>query len=479
MWLTAATLLAALALGGQTWRTSEADIALQLVCLPLLGCAIWRLPRRRFTGYARAACAIAVAMIALPVLQLIVLPAEIWTELPGRAVVERGFTSIDAPLPPLPISLEPSITRGVALSLLPALAVFLSVLSLDFHARRRLVFLVIGFAFVSILIGLAQIQSGADEVVALRATGHSAVGLFANRNHLAALLYGAMPLTAACAVGWMLDRPQSGRRGAALFTLIYACLLLGDAMTRSRAGLALGCAATVACLALAWSSSRRAGGVGPRGMLIGGAIAGFILVANFALLGVMQRLESEVSDDYRFTIYHYGVRAMADFFPAGAGFGSFAAVYEMYEPVSAIRSVYANNAHNDWLELLIEGGAPAAAIAVAFVVWLTVGAAQSWSRRMRRGSALDAALQRAATILLALLLLHSIVDYPLRSTALMTLFALASGLLVHPLEGRRVATPEDSKRRRSGRPHSARHSAGGDNDHASGERAAPSASPAG
>lgn len=435
-WLTAATLLSSMLLGGATWRTSEMDIAAQLLSLPLLAYALWRLPRSHLSLVAGGGLFLAFGAFVLPLLQLIPLPPDVLRELPGREIIYRSFEAAGVKPGWMPLSLEPASTRAVALAMIPALAVFLSSLQLGFRGRRHLCFLVVGFAFVSVLIALLQVQLGHEQVIGLHADGNSAIGFFANRNHLAALLYAALPIAAACAIGWLVDRRSSGWVGSLLFMLLFACLLLGVAMTRSRAGLALAGIGCAASLALAWSFAARYTMVHPSRFVWVGLVLGAGLILNFSLIGILERLETDVSDDYRFVIARYTGAAVFDFFPAGAGFGTFTPVYQIYEPASELMGVYANRAHNDWLELVLEGGAPAAILIAAAVLWWILGLKRCWGRNPHNRSGLDAALQCAATVVIGLLLLHSMVDYPLRSTAIQVIFALAAAMLLRPAASR-------------------------------------------
>ena len=70
---------------------------------------------------------------------------------------------------------------------------------------------------------------------------------------------------------------------------------------------------------------------------------------------------------------------------------------------------------------------------VVFFVWLTRSSFRAWRSGQGGTDALDTALARAASIVVVLLMLHSIVDYPLRTTATMVVFALACALLIRPI----------------------------------------------
>ena len=85
------------------------------------------------------------AVVLVPVLQLVPLPPQVWTILPGRAEVAEAYKAAGMSLPFLPISLEPLTTLRSLLSLLPAIAVFLGVFSLREEAELRWVLLLIFF----------------------------------------------------------------------------------------------------------------------------------------------------------------------------------------------------------------------------------------------------------------------------------------------------------------------------------------------
>src|SRR5262249_40870903 len=68
-----------------------------------------------------------------------------------------------------------------------------------------------------------------------------------------------------------------------------------------------------------------------------------------------------------------------------------------------------------------------------FIVWLLLRADEIWrSPPLNEASELDWTLARAATIIVALLIAHSFVDYPLRTGGIMAIMAFACGLLIDP-----------------------------------------------
>ncbi len=83
--------------------------------------------------------------------------------------------------------------------MLPALAVFLGTLSLDWSERRRLTLVAIALGVLGAFVGLTQVSQGPFSALRFFETAHKseAVGFFVNRNHFAALLYCLLLLVTA------------------------------------------------------------------------------------------------------------------------------------------------------------------------------------------------------------------------------------------------------------------------------------------
>src|SRR5262245_53182448 len=119
----------ALICGGGTRQGLLSDALAQIVSLPLLAVAFSKL-RLADPSELRPALVLVFAVVLVPCLQLIPLPPQVWTILPGRAEVAEAYKAAGMSLPVLPMSLEPLTTLRSLLSLLPAIAVFLGVLCL-------------------------------------------------------------------------------------------------------------------------------------------------------------------------------------------------------------------------------------------------------------------------------------------------------------------------------------------------------------
>ncbi len=88
--------------------------------------------------------------------------------------------------------------------------------------------------------------------------------------------------------------------------------------------------------------------------------------------------------------------------------------------------IYFNHAHNDYLELWLETGLAGAALFAAVRRLVRLARLLIWRRRIAAGGS---SLAAACTLLVALLLAHSTVDYPLRTETIAVLFAFACGAI--------------------------------------------------
>lgn len=408
-WLAPALVLCALALGGSSSGGIWLNLALQLLAAILL---CWLLAARVPLPVPRALLLLFGAAVALPILQLIPLPPSLWTLMPMREPVAEAFALAGIALPWLPLSLDPDATMAVLAALLvpsAGLAVF-AVTSR--RGLRRALWALTGAAIASMLLGLAQQLAGEGTVLqpyALTNPG-KATGLFANRNHLATLLVMAIP----CAV--LLSSGQNKHlRSAAL----VAALAGGVVLTGSKAGMGLALVATA--VSFAWITAPARAHAAWLALLGAGAILG-------AAGGLWLALTADApppggEEQQRPFIIATTLQAAGDHFPVGTGGGSFLRVYQHYEEPADASPEYRNHAHNDFAEVLLEYGAPGALLMLAVIGWWARQAQVAW-----RSGGPGIAEARTGVIMLAVLLGHSAVDYPLRTGALALLAAGAAVL---------------------------------------------------
>lgn len=454
---------ASLVLGGGTRGGFLSDTILQFLAIPLLVLALWKMFDAVLIRGARLAVWFCLAIVAVPLIQLIPLPPSLWTALPERGASIETFELLGRELPWMPISLSPHETWLSALSLIPPLGIFLGTMLLDYRQRRFLIATALAIGVVSVFIGLLQVAQGSGS--ALRffeiTNDTEAVGFFANRNHFAALLYALLLFAAA----WAVNAAAAGGRVGELkdydaraivlivgvFTILVV-LLAGQAMARSRAGLGFTIIALLGAFALGVSDRRVGSSVASTRLIVFASALALILTVQFALYRIMERFVVDPLQDARLPFASNTIDAAIAFMPFGSGLGTFVPVYAMFEkPIDAIPDIYANHAHNDLLELWLNTGVVGLLLIATFMVWLVLRSVDVWRRAPAGAAGLDWSLARAASMVVILLVAHSLVDYPLRTGAMMAVMALACALLIEPPVSERSRDASDLPRKRKAR----------------------------
>ena len=445
-YLTAGVLGLSIVFGGGTHSGFLGDVVLQLMSLPLLWMVIIKLLESRELSRLRWLLLFVVAIALLPLVQLIPLPPAIWTLLPGRAVIAETYELLGDLKPAFSLTLSPTATWLCMLGVVPPVAIFLGVLTFGHEERRLLSLVLVAMGVVSVFFGLLQLAGGANSALRFYAVTNSteAVGFFANRNHFAAFLYTAMLFSFCWLVDAAISFAQQPRRAAAdsrsaLYSaggfVAFVTLLAGQLMARSRAGLILSVVALLAGFALGMGDRRaRIDRRWPK-FLFGAIAVTVIFSLQFALYRILDRFGPDTVSDARVAIVRNTISAARAYMPFGSGLGTFVPVYQLFEKPADIGVAYVNHAHNDLLELWLEAGIPGLLLLILYIVWLVRRTIEVWKKgEMDQNRRVDCGLMRSASIVLVLLLIHSLVDYPLRTTAMMAVAAFATGLLVPPLE---------------------------------------------
>jgi O-antigen ligase len=433
--------------GGGGNRLSEAVV--QLVALPLLAWALFKLNPSQLGRGGQWAIALLCVILALPLLQLVPLPPSLWSDLPGRREFAEAYEVAGMAPPWLPLSLDPSATWLGLLSLLPAIAIFLAILSLDPRSRRILIVLIFIIIFASVLLGVLQIMGGDAS------NRGRAAGLFTDPDHNAAFLYSGIPLAAAWAIGLVREHRRHRVIGLTFLALLLVTIILGVAASQSRAGMALLFVAGLCSLVLAWRHERDQSGhrdqAGRRLLrfAIGAYLVVLLLAFQFGFVALTQRFEALGLQDRRWPVAEVTYQAAIANLPFGSGFGSFIPVYDKFAPRTLLGDTYVNQAHDDWLELWLTGGAPAILLILGFLAWFAASTVRLWRSGQPDAPVLDLALAQAASIVIVLLLLHSVVDFPLRILAISVLFAVACAFLI-PRRGTEHSAETSASLARSG-----------------------------
>ena len=122
--------------------------------------------------------------------------------------------------------------------------------------------------------------------------------------------------------------------------------------------------------------------------------------------------------------------------PWGAGLGSFLLAFQPFEG-DKVAAAIVNHAHNDYIELWLDGGWAAVLLASPVLLAFALAGLRVWRRSSEPSP--WRLLGRAAWIALLLALLHSLVDYPLRTTANLAVFGLLAAMAMGGEPGYRRA----------------------------------------
>ena len=434
----AAYLGACLLLGGASAAGLAANAFLQLLGLAAIVAILWRRDFVLPEG-ARGPLWIGTALLVVGLLSLV--PLGLGSGLPLRAEVIEGFRMMGMTPPPLAASLAPAWTLNSLLHLIPAAAMFLLALRLPNEDRRRLPTVLLAVAGASVVLGAFQLIGGADSPLRFYEVTNRAspVGFFANVNHQATLLLCALPLTAVIAGRMATRRSRSKRSGGAIISVAVAIFIVaGIAISGSGAGYGLALPTAVASFLI----YRRtvAGRVGAGWWAALGALA--LLFAFAGLQGPLGKenfqadLGSEPSS--RRLMASTTVEIIKDSFPIGTGLGTFSTAYRRYEDKGRVTRQFANHAHNDYVEAVLELGAAGLLLILAFLFWWARRSYQAWTRDFE-----GSALARAGSVMVGIVLAHSIVDYPLRTAAIAAVFAFGCALMVPPIPRRSPADADE------------------------------------
>ena len=392
-------------------------------------------------------------VLGVGVLQLLPLGALVDAVSPVGAEIQRR-AGLDAG------SLTFSLARQETLRAMAQFAgfglLFLAVLD-GLHGRaevRRLAmaFVVLGFAHA--LGGIIWHYQSAGRAYWSSGAGGSSFGPYINRNHFACL----MGMTVPFGIGVLLSLGHRRRDAACDPRSPVSPAAPVPAAERGPQRLLVGFAVAVMAGALGLSLSRGglvstltalavlAAAIGARRLTRGhlwmaaSAVAGALaftgwLVAQplFDRLGTITDAKTVTA---RTGIWSDTLRLAADFPLFGSGFGTLAEVYPRYQSVYTGQRVI--HAHNDWVQLLAEGGL-AGTLAVLALVGGYGAAAVKRLRRRRDREAVALALGGLAGMVA--FLLHSFTDFNAHIPANALWFTVLAALTLKTLSGRVLAAP--------------------------------------
>lgn len=361
------------------------------------------------------------ATIVLLVIQMIPLPPALWQALPARAVLTGA---VEGDQPWRPWSIVPGGTLNALGSLVVPAATMLLVVGLGGRGRRSLPPILLALMTASAVLGVLQFGGVRFDNPLVNEGLGGVSGTFANRNHFALFLACGCLLAPAWAF-------QGGRAPGWRVLVVIGLMLLFVLMilaSGSRAGLIVGTVGAMTGWAIVWNDVRRSLRGTPRWVPFA-SMAGIVVLLTIAVLASIAagRAESiarvfsvDSSQDIRNRAVSTMLRMVGEYFPLGSGFGTFDPVFRMHEPFDLLKPTYFNHAHDDFLEVALEGGLPGITLLLAALGWL----GRATIRAI--GGGRSALFARVGAGMLWLIAIASIFDYPARTPIVMMTIVIAA-----------------------------------------------------
>lgn len=371
------------------------------------------------------------AAIVLMGFQLVPLPPAVWMALPGRETLTGSATILGAVQPWRPLSLSPAGTLNALGSLIVPLAVLMPAVRLEPRQQWVLLSLILGLVFAASVVATLEFSGVRYDNPFLNDRLDHVNGSFANRNHFA--LFAALGVMLAPV--WGLRDPVSRWRPLAALGMVPLFLVVVLA-TGSRSGALLAVSALAVGLWLTRAKIRTLRRRLPARVFWGIAAAGGALLvgalgASIALdraVSVDRAAGLEASDDVRVRTLPIVINMVKTYFPVGSGFGTFDPAFRIAESSEVLRPQYLNAAHNDLVQVVLEGGVFGLALLLIALAWWAKASLRAW----RSGPV----LAQVGSAIIGLSVLASITDYPARTPMMMAIIIVAAVWLsrTHDLE---------------------------------------------
>ncbi len=380
-------------------------------------------------GFKSGALQFSSSPLQLPVAALLLLAVFQLLPLGGAGLVgEVSRTDVSSAL-----SMDASATSYFAIRLLFLLFFFAVVLTILADQKRieRMAVTVIIFGSVMAFVGILQRLASPDAIYGMRPTPQAIpFGPFVNQHHFAAF----MEMTIGPTLALLISRATSPDKKA-LYLIAIVLMSIAVLMTGSRGGL-IGTAVVVAAVLIAFyfsgaerSAEPRAASVGPA-IMIGAGLTAVLVVTVVVFLGGVDPLvrgiglQNDQSDPTSGRMHFWSVawKIFLDHPIIGAGFDAFGVAFTKHDTWNGYFRV--EQAHNDYLQMLADGGLIAfACIAVFIYFFVRLSLKQFNSPELKRRTIAIGAFAGCCGILV-----HSLFDFPLRTSSNSYFFLLLAVL---------------------------------------------------
>ncbi len=403
---------------------SRADVMGQVVVRgaswALLAIAAVFAPRPRFDQ--KPVMLFLTAGVLLTALQLLPLPVGAWQAMPGRAILIEAATASGQAQPWRPWSIVPSATINALASLVVPFATLMLVSMMRKDEQDWLPAMMLVFVSASMMIGLLQFSGAVLPNPFINDTLGQTSGTLANRNHFALLMAIGCALAPVWAFQDEVRLKWRGPLGSGL-VLLFLLAILGSG---SRAGLGLGIGGVTLGAVIIGKRLQRRLQRRSRWVFPAMIAAALCVIALLTLVGVStgrsvsvgRLLATDLDQDMRGRGLPTVLAMVGDYLPFGAGFGSFDTLFRMHEPFALLKPTYFNHAHDDWLEIILDGGVIGGLLLVAALAWWAWASVRAWQSQ--------ASLPKFGSAAILLIMVASLFDYPARTPIFMMVLVVAA-----------------------------------------------------
>jgi O-antigen ligase/Tfp pilus assembly protein PilF len=425
----------------ETWSLFLMESAVLIaICIFLFDCLGKKKPLFEIPGLVPL-----VALLAYMVFQLLPLPPALIKILsPGTYNLYSDSVWLSEPAKWLSLSINRKAGLSEFFRFYSYACIY--ILSIQLLAKsglfRKTVLIIAGFGALLAFFAILQHLVPNNKIYWIRelTQGGTPFGPYVNRNHFAGLMGMIFPLIVSLFIYYLPKFKDLSLRGkiAALFTT-----------PKSNTSVLLGLSAVLTATAIFLSLSR--GGIASLvmsvvflGLLLAkrpgrkrrGLVVVSVIIVTLYTVGwfgwgpVFQRFQNirnfqgEISD-LRLDIWKDSLNIVRDFPLTGTGFGSYVSIYPAYKTID--NEGIATHAHNDYLELLTNGGV----IFAFLLVWFCFAVLRrSYSVFRARRDPFSIALFSGSLAGIFSILLHGITDFNLQIGANGLYFFLLMGLAV-------------------------------------------------
>lgn len=396
------------------------------------------LVRVQWDGLAARCLALLALMAAIAAVQLVPLPRGLATllspSLRGAAADAQTLAVGDGwlPLSAAPEKTAEALAQVVASACLFAAASFAVTRYRGYLWLRRIV---LGATFLMATLGLLRFGLGG---------GSRATGTLGNPNHFAAFVALGLPLAISTAWRMRPSRASSARPDTFMIVAALAIVaMLAWMLSLSRGSLLAAFPIMAFWLLWEWRRRARRGGRSladtPVQFRFEAALLVVALIALVSFAAVPSAITARIdptgpSGSMRLNLWKAGLKTFVESPLLGTGLGAAEFGLNRHLADLPMRRV-AVEVHNDWIQWLAELGL-AGALGTVLLTWRLLRTPDLHVATGSGGALSPSTERRAVAVGMAVVMVHSLVDFPLRVPGVGFQFLLMGALLAAPLEVR-------------------------------------------